>query len=108
MRGLGLNLFGKPLLLKLMQQQVKPIERTKPGQVITEGEPCAAYIGPAGAGHYVKMVHNGIEYADMQIICEAYHILKSWLRFILLMKLPIFLNNGIDGLLDSYLMEIQC
>jgi len=54
----------------------KPLERTEPGQVIKEGEPCAAYIGPAGAGHYVKMVHNGIEYADMQIICEAYHVLK--------------------------------
>jgi 6-phosphogluconate dehydrogenase len=48
----------------------KPLVRTKPGQVINEGEPCATYIGPAGAGHYVKMVHNGIEYADMQIICE--------------------------------------
>ena len=52
----------------------KPIERTQPGETIDFGDPCAAYIGPAGAGHYVKMVHNGIEYADMQIICEAYHV----------------------------------
>lgn len=41
-----------------------------------QGEPCCAYIGPDGAGHYVKMVHNGIEYADMQLIAEAYLLLK--------------------------------
>ena len=40
-----------------------------------DGEPCVAYIGPRGAGHYVKMVHNGIEYGDMQLIAEAYDIL---------------------------------
>jgi len=84
----------------------KPIERTKPGQVVSEGEPCATYIGPAGAGHYVKMVHNGIEYADMQIICEAYHILKSGLGLSSDEIADIFENwNG--GLLDSYLMEIS-
>ena len=42
-----------------------------------KGEPCCAYIGPEGAGHYVKMVHNGIEYADMQLIAEAYLLLKQ-------------------------------
>lgn len=42
-----------------------------------DGDPCCSYIGPDGAGHYVKMVHNGIEYGDMQIICEAYHLLKE-------------------------------
>src|SRR4051795_9542012 len=41
-----------------------------------DGEPCCAYIGPDGAGHYVKMVHNGIEYADMQLIAEAYDLLR--------------------------------
>ena len=41
-----------------------------------QGEPCCAYMGPDGAGHYVKMVHNGIEYADMQLIAEAYLLLK--------------------------------
>ena len=39
--------------------------------------PCCEWVGPAGAGHYVKMVHNGIEYGDMQLICEAYFILKN-------------------------------
>lgn len=41
-----------------------------------EGEPCTGYLGPIGAGNYVKMVHNGIEYGDMQLICECYDILK--------------------------------
>jgi len=84
----------------------KPIERTKPGQIVTEGEPCAAYIGPAGAGHYVKMVHNGIEYADMQIICEAYHILESGLGLSADEIANIF-EEWNNGLLDSYLMEIS-
>ncbi|TWX71701.1 NADP-dependent phosphogluconate dehydrogenase [Colwellia demingiae] len=84
----------------------KPIDRTKPGQVITEGEPCAAYIGPAGAGHYVKMVHNGIEYADMQIICEAYHVLKSGLNLTCDEIADIFAEWN-EGPLDSYLMEIS-
>ncbi len=44
-----------------------------------DGEPCCRYMGPDGAGHYVKMVHNGIEYGDMQLICEAYAILKDLL-----------------------------
>ena len=56
---------------------------------IVDGEPCCRYMGPDGAGHYVKMVHNGIEYGDMQLICEAYAILKessaspttSWPKF---------------------------
>ena len=42
-----------------------------------EDDACVTYIGPNGAGHYVKMVHNGIEYGDMQLICEAYFILKN-------------------------------
>lgn len=83
----------------------KPLERSKPGEIITIGEPCAAYIGPAGAGHYVKMVHNGIEYADMQIICEAYHILNAGLGFSADEIATIF-EQWNKGLLDSYLMEI--
>jgi len=44
-----------------------------------DGEPCCDWVGDDGAGHFVKMVHNGIEYGDMQLICEAYDILKSTL-----------------------------
>jgi len=84
----------------------KPLERTKPGEIITTGEPCAAYIGPAGAGHYVKMVHNGIEYADMQIICEAYHILNVGLGLTVDEIAAVF-EQWNNGLLDSYLMEIS-
>lgn len=84
----------------------KPLERTQPGQVIEGGDPCAAYIGPAGAGHYVKMVHNGIEYADMQIICEAYHVLRSGLGLSTDEIADIF-EKWNKGPLDSYLMEIS-
>ena len=54
---------------------VSPIYRKIAAQV--DGEPCCRYMGPGGAGHYVKMVHNGIEYGDMQLICEAYAILRD-------------------------------
>ena len=83
----------------------KPLERTKPGEVIKDGDPCAAYIGPAGAGHYVKMVHNGIEYADMQIIGEAYHLLRSGLGLSTIEIADIF-EKWDKGPLNSYLMEI--
>ena len=54
---------------------IAPIFRKIAAQV--DGEPCCRYMGPDGAGHYVKMVHNGIEYGDMQLICEAYAIMKN-------------------------------
>src|SRR3954464_13837627 len=54
--------------------EVEEVFTTIAAQV--DGEPCCAYIGPDGAGHYVKMVHNGIEYADMQLIAEAYDLLR--------------------------------
>ncbi|QBY06057.1 NADP-dependent phosphogluconate dehydrogenase [Thalassotalea sp. HSM 43] len=84
----------------------KPLERTKPGEIIEHGEPCADYIGPAGAGHYVKMVHNGIEYADMQMICEAYHVLREGLGLDCEQIADIFAQWN-EGVLDSYLMEIS-
>ena len=46
-----------------------------------DGDPCCDWVGENGAGHYVKMVHNGIEYGDMQLICEAYHLLKMLLGY---------------------------
>lgn len=84
----------------------KPLERTQPGQTIENGDPCADYIGPAGAGHYVKMVHNGIEYADMQLICEAYHVLREGLKLDCEEIATIF-EGWNQGVLDSYLMEIS-
>jgi len=70
-----------------------------------EGEPCCTYIGPDGAGHYVKMVHNGIEYGDMQLICEAYHLLKDVLGLSTDELHEIF-SDWNRGELDSYLIEI--
>lgn len=69
------------------------------------GDPCCTYIGPDGAGHYVKMVHNGIEYGDMQLICEAYHLMKSLLGLSATELHEIFADWN-KGELDSYLIEI--
>jgi 6-phosphogluconate dehydrogenase len=70
-----------------------------------KGDACTTYIGPDGAGHYVKMVHNGIEYGDMQIICEAYFILKHVLGLNADELHEIF-SEWNKGELDSYLIEI--
>lgn len=70
-----------------------------------DGDPCCTYIGPDGAGHYVKMVHNGIEYGDMQLIGEAYHLLKSVLN-VSAEELHEIFTEWNKGELDSYLIEI--
>lgn len=70
-----------------------------------EGDPCCTYIGPDGAGHYVKMVHNGIEYGDMQLISEAYFLLKLTLGLNANEFHKIFAEWN-NGELDSYLIEI--
>jgi 6-phosphogluconate dehydrogenase len=70
-----------------------------------DGEPCCTYIGENGAGHYVKMVHNGIEYADMQLICEAYALLKEVAGLSNDQLHDVFAQWN-SGELDSYLMEI--
>ncbi len=72
---------------------------------VEDGSPCCTYIGPRGAGHYVKMVHNGIEYGDMQLICEAYMIMKSILGLEEKEMADIFAEWN-KGELDSYLIEI--
>jgi 6-phosphogluconate dehydrogenase len=70
-----------------------------------DGEPCVAYIGPRGAGHYVKMVHNGIEYGDMQLIAEAYDILHRGLGLSADELHEVFAEWN-EGELESYLIEI--
>ncbi len=72
---------------------------------VVEGEPCCRYMGPDGAGHYVKMVHNGIEYGDMQLICEAYAILKNVLGMDAA-ELHDTFSRWNEGDLDSFLIEI--
>ncbi len=70
-----------------------------------DGEPCCRYMGPDGAGHYVKMVHNGIEYGDIQLICESYAILKDILEMEAAQLAEIFTEWN-RGELESYLIEI--
>ncbi len=82
---------------------IAPIFRKIAAQV--DGEPCCRYMGPDGAGHYVKMVHNGIEYGDMQLICEAYAILKDVLGMDAARLAETFAEWN-KGDLDSYLIDI--
>ncbi len=70
-----------------------------------DGLPCCDWVGPDGAGHYVKMVHNGIEYGDMQLIAEAYHLLRSGLGLSHPEMAAIF-REWNTGVLDSYLVAI--
>lgn len=70
-----------------------------------DNDACVTYIGPNGAGHYVKMVHNGIEYGDMQLICEAYFIMKNVLGYDADQLQKVFAEWN-TGELDSYLIEI--
>jgi len=83
----------------------KPHEDYKPGVPITRGEPCTTHIGADGAGHYVKMVHNGIEYIDMQLICEAYSLMKNLLGMKPDAMSKVFAKWN-TGVLDSFLIEI--
>ena len=83
----------------------KPLMGATPGKPVTGGVPCTTYIGENGAGHYVKMVHNGIEYGDMQMICEAYALMKSVLGLTPAEMGAIF-SEWNTGLLDSFLIEI--
>jgi len=70
-----------------------------------DGSPCCDWVGPEGAGHYVKMVHNGIEYGDIQLICEAYHLLRA-LPGLTAEELQGVFSSWNKGPLESYLVEI--
>ena len=78
---------------------------TKIAAQVDDG-PCVTYIGPRGAGHYVKMVHNGIEYGDMQLIAEAYDILKNGLGLTNPQLQEVFAEWNTTDELDSFLIEI--
>ncbi len=88
---------------KEAHELVKPILEAISAKV--DGEPCTTYIGPDGAGHYVKMVHNGIEYGDMQLISESYFILKHIVGLSSDELHEVF-SEWNKGELDSYLIEI--
>jgi 6-phosphogluconate dehydrogenase len=72
---------------------------------VDDGVPCCDWVGENGAGHFVKMVHNGIEYGDMQIINEAYHLMKDLLGLDAFAQHEVF-KKWNQGVLDSYLIEI--
>ncbi|MBN3820347.1 NADP-dependent phosphogluconate dehydrogenase [Paraburkholderia sp. Se-20369] len=84
---------------------VEPILKQIAAKAPSDGEPCVAYMGPDGAGHYVKMVHNGIEYGDMQLIAESYAVLKG-VAGLTNDELGAVYTEWNQGELDSYLMEI--
>ena len=84
---------------------VKPIFQAIAAKV-EDGTPCCDWVGEDGAGHYVKMVHNGIEYGDMQLICEAYDLLQRGLGLTADELTEVFTGWN-KGELDSYLIEIS-
>jgi 6-phosphogluconate dehydrogenase len=83
---------------------VKPIFQAIAAKV-SDGSPCCDWVGEGGAGHYVKMTHNGIEYGDMQLICEAYQLMKDGLGMTADEMHQAFADWN-KGELDSYLIEI--
>jgi 6-phosphogluconate dehydrogenase len=84
--------------------EVKPIFQAIAAKV-DDGSPCCEWVGNDGAGHYVKMVHNGIEYGDMQLICEAYQLMNAGLGMGPAEMHGVFTKWN-EGVLDSYLIEI--
>lgn len=83
---------------------VKPILQAICAKV-DDGSPCCDWVGEGGAGHFVKMVHNGIEYGDMQLICEAYQIMRDYLGMTAAEMHDVFAEWN-EGVLDSYLVQI--
>jgi len=89
---------------KAAWNHVKPIFQDIAAKV-DDGSPCCDWVGENGAGHFVKMVHNGIEYGDMQLICEAYYIMKELLKMSADEMHAVF-SDWNNSELDSYLIEI--
>src|SRR5690606_10989812 len=92
---------GEPTAWPGVERMLKSIAAVAP-----DGEPCCEWVGPGGAGHFVKMVHNGIEYGDMQVIAEAYDLMNRGLGMT-----PEAIGEVFDtwnrGRLKSYLVEIS-
>ncbi len=85
--------------------EIRPIFEAIAAKAPEDGKPCVAYLGPRGAGHYVKMVHNGIEYGDMQLIAEAYDILQRAAGLSAAELADVF-SDWNSGELNSFLIEI--
>ncbi len=100
-----LEVIWKAIAAKVDKKTGRPLTGATPGKPIKGGVPCTTYIGENGAGHYVKMVHNGIEYGDMQMICESYDLMKRLLGLSASEMGDIF-SKWNKGTLDSFLIEI--
>lgn len=85
-------------------EEVKPILQSIAAKA-PDGTPCCQWVGPAGSGHFVKMIHNGIEYGDMQLIAEAYWVMKNLLKLTNEEMASVF-SHWNEGKLRSYLVEI--
>jgi 6-phosphogluconate dehydrogenase len=85
-------------------RHIKPVFQDIAAKV-SDGSPCCDWVGENGAGHFVKMVHNGIEYGDMQLICEAYHLMRDLLGLTNKEMYEVF-REWNEGELESYLIEI--
>ncbi|HEY8119582.1 MAG TPA: NADP-dependent phosphogluconate dehydrogenase [Methylophilaceae bacterium] len=101
----SLEPIWRDIAAKVDAKTGQPLEGATPGKPIEGGFSCTEYIGPDGAGHYVKMVHNGIEYIDMQLICEAYWLMKNLLGMQANEIGKVF-EEWNKGELSSYLIEI--
>ena len=102
---LELKPIWEAISAKVDSETGKPLEGAEPGKPVVGGEPCTSYIGPNGAGHYVKMVHKGIEYGDMQMICEAFDLMQQVLGMSPEEMGGVFTDWN-TGKLDSFLIEI--
>jgi 6-phosphogluconate dehydrogenase len=102
---LELKPVWEAIAAKVDEKTGKPIPGAAPGKPVKGGVPCTTYIGADGAGHYVKMIHNGIEYGDMQMICEAYALLKGLLG-LKPAEMSVIFGEWYKGILDSFLIEI--
>lgn len=91
---------GSPDAWPLVQEMLQAISAK-----VADGTPCCDWVGPGGAGHFVKMVHNGIEYGDMQVIAEAYDLMKRGLGMAPAAMADVF-SVWNEGVLDSFLIEI--
>lgn len=85
-------------------EEVKPVLQSIAAKA-SDGTPCCQWVGPAGSGHFVKMIHNGIEYGDMQLISEAYWVMKNLLKLDNGEMSSVF-SQWNEGKLRSYLIEI--
>jgi 6-phosphogluconate dehydrogenase len=101
----SLEPIWRDIAAKVDSKTGQPLEGAKPGKPVEGGFSCTEYIGPDGAGHYVKMVHNGIEYIDMQLICEAYWLMKNLLGMRADEIGKVF-EEWNKGELSSFLIEI--